>query len=32
MAALRNPAEQTAYIVELKARLGRKRNFMKLLN
>lgn len=31
MSALRNPAEQTAYVVDLKARFGRKRNFMKLL-
>lgn len=31
MATLRNKAEQAAYVVEIKARFGRKRNFMKLL-
>ena len=31
MATLRNKAEQAAYVVEVKARFGRKRNFMKLL-
>ncbi len=31
MATLRNKAEQAAYAVEIKARFGRKRNFMKLL-
>ena len=31
MAALRSKAEQEAYVVEIKARFGRKRNFMKLL-
>ena len=31
MAALRSKTEQAAYIVEIKARFGRKRNFMKLL-
>ena len=31
MAALRTAAEQAAYVAALKARLGRKRNFMKLL-
>jgi uncharacterized Zn finger protein len=31
MAMLRAPAEQAAYVADLKARFGRKRNFMKLL-
>ncbi len=31
MAGLRNAAEQAAYVTALKARHGRKRNFMKLL-
>jgi hypothetical protein len=31
MAKLRNPAEQAAYVADLKARHGRKRNFMKIL-
>jgi tetratricopeptide (TPR) repeat protein len=31
MAKLRSPAEQKAYVTALKARFGRKRNFMKLL-
>ncbi len=31
MAALRSAAEQAAYVAALKARFGRKRNFMKLL-
>ena len=31
MARLREPAVQAAYLAELKARHGRKRNFMKLL-
>ncbi len=31
MANLRNKTEQAAYVMELKARFGRKRNFMKLL-
>jgi hypothetical protein len=31
MAGLRGAAEQAAYVAELKIRLGRKRNFMKLL-
>ncbi len=31
MAGLRSKAEQAAYVLELKARFGRKRNFMKLL-
>ena len=31
MAALRGADEQAAYVAALKARFGRKRNFMKLL-
>jgi 3-oxoacyl-ACP reductase-like protein len=31
MAALRSKSEQAAYVAEIKERLGRKRNFMKLL-
>ena len=31
MATMRSAAEQAAYIVDLKRRFGRKRNFMKLL-
>ena len=31
MANMRSPAEQAAYVVDLKTRFGRKRNFMKLL-
>jgi hypothetical protein len=31
MGCLRAPAEQTAYVAALKARFGRRRNFMKLL-
>ena len=31
MAELHGPAEQAAYVADLKARFGRKRDFMKLL-
>ena len=31
MADMRSPAEQAAYLVGLKTRFGRKRNFMKLI-
>ena len=31
MGTLRSPAEQAAYIADLSARFGRRRNFMKLL-